>query len=94
MKFTTIASSLLLTAQALAQTTPVGFTPATNATLDVYYGTQYISPGLVVRKSSAQLAGKVKGRKTLTVTSYPESARRWCYECDSDWKVPARNDWY
>jgi hypothetical protein len=52
MKFTTIVSSLFLAASALAQTTPVGFTPATNATLDVYYGTQYISPGLVVKKSS------------------------------------------
>jgi hypothetical protein len=52
MKFTTIVSSLFLAAPAFAQTTPVGFTPATNATLDVYYGTTYISPGLLVKKSS------------------------------------------
>jgi len=52
MKFTTIVSSLVLAASATAQTTPSGFTPATNATLDVYYGTQYISPGLIVKKSS------------------------------------------
>ncbi|KAI4708762.1 hypothetical protein J4E89_006821 [Alternaria sp. Ai002NY15] len=56
MKFTTIASSLVLAASAIAQTTPSGFTPATNATLDVYYGTQYISPGLIVKKSSTAKA--------------------------------------
>jgi hypothetical protein len=52
MKFTTVISSLFLVASASAQTTPSGFTPVTNATLDVYYGTQYISPGIVVRRSS------------------------------------------
>lgn len=30
----------------------LGFTPAVNNTLDVYYGTQYITPGLMVKKSS------------------------------------------
>ena len=49
MKFTTLISSILAT-PALAQT-PTGFTPSTNITLDVYYGTQYISPGLIVKKS-------------------------------------------
>lgn len=52
MKLTAAISSLLLAVQAFAQSTPSGFTPAVNATLDVYYGTQYISPGLVVKKSS------------------------------------------
>ncbi|KAI4678156.1 uncharacterized protein J4E88_006676 [Alternaria novae-zelandiae] len=56
MKFTTIASLLVLAASAIAQTTPSGFTPATNATLDVYYGTQYISPSLIVKKSSTAKA--------------------------------------
>ncbi|KAF7674148.1 hypothetical protein GT037_007914 [Alternaria burnsii] len=55
MKFTNVVS-LLLAASAFAQTTPSGFTPATNETLDVYYGTQYISPGIVVRKSITQRA--------------------------------------
>ncbi|KAL6708676.1 hypothetical protein ACN47E_002372 [Coniothyrium glycines] len=53
MRFVTI---LLVAAQALAQSTPSGFSPGTNATLDVYYGTQYISPGLIVKKSSTQRA--------------------------------------
>jgi hypothetical protein len=53
MKVSDILFSLLLAAPSLAQT-PSGFTPGTNATLDVYYGTQYISPGLVVKKSSKQ----------------------------------------
>lgn len=52
MKFTTAVSSLLLAVPAFAQSTPSGFAPSVNATLDVYYGTQYISPGLVVKKSS------------------------------------------
>ncbi|KAL1793194.1 hypothetical protein ACET3X_008176 [Alternaria dauci] len=55
MKFTAV-TSLFLAASALAQTTPSGFTPATNGTLDVYYGTQYISPGIIVRKSITQRA--------------------------------------
>lgn len=45
-------SVLMLFGGALAQTTPPGFMPAVNKTLDVYYGTQYISPGLLVKKSS------------------------------------------
>ncbi|KAF1945495.1 PEBP-like protein [Clathrospora elynae] len=52
-------SSLLLLATpppVSTQTTPPGFTPAANTTLDVYYGAQYISPGLVVRKSVTQKA--------------------------------------
>lgn len=59
MKFTAVVS-LLLAASAFAQTTPSGFTPATNETLDVYYGTQYISPGIVVRKSS--MSARYEGR--------------------------------
>ncbi|RYN24706.1 hypothetical protein AA0119_g4495 [Alternaria tenuissima] len=55
MKFTAVVS-LLLATSAFAQTTPLGFTPATNKTLDVYYGTQYISPGIIVRKSITQRA--------------------------------------
>jgi hypothetical protein len=52
MHLTTALSSLLLTGSVLAQSTPSGFLPAANTTLDVYYGTQYITPGLIVRKSS------------------------------------------
>jgi hypothetical protein len=52
MKFSTVVSTFLLAAPTLAQTTPSGFAPAANVTLDVYYGTQYISPGLIVKKSS------------------------------------------
>ncbi|KAF1950703.1 PEBP-like protein [Byssothecium circinans] len=52
MLFTTLISSLVLVGTALAQTPP-GFSPAVNKTLDVYYGTTYITPGLMVKKSSA-----------------------------------------
>ncbi|KAF2178583.1 PEBP-like protein [Zopfia rhizophila CBS 207.26] len=55
MLFYTIAS-LLLAATTLAQTTPAGFTPSTNMTLDVYYGSTYITPGLMMKKSSVQKA--------------------------------------
>ncbi|KAF2112825.1 phosphatidylethanolamine-binding protein [Lophiotrema nucula] len=50
MLFTTIVS-LLLASTALAQT-PAGFTPSVNKTLDVYYGTTLITPGLMMKKSS------------------------------------------
>jgi hypothetical protein len=53
MKFPTILSSMALVVPSLAQSTPSGFLPAANVTLDVYYGTQYISPGLLVKKSRA-----------------------------------------
>ncbi|KAI8935726.1 hypothetical protein NX059_007246 [Plenodomus lindquistii] len=59
MKLTAILTSLLLAAPALTQTTPAGFSPATNVTLDVYYGTTYISPGLIVKKSITQSAPKI-----------------------------------
>ncbi|KAL5415537.1 hypothetical protein PMIN03_002660 [Paraphaeosphaeria minitans] len=49
---TTLLSALVAVGGALAQTTPPGFMPAVNKTLDVYYGTQYITPGLTVKKSS------------------------------------------
>jgi hypothetical protein len=52
MLFTKLLSGLLVVGAALAQTTPPGFTPAVNMTLDVSYGTQYITPGLMVKKSS------------------------------------------
>ncbi|KAJ4301049.1 hypothetical protein N0V90_003139 [Kalmusia sp. IMI 367209] len=52
MLFTTLLSSVVIFGGALAQTTPPGFTPAVNKTLDVYYGTTYITPGLLVKKSS------------------------------------------
>ena len=52
MKYTVVISSLLRAVPGFAQTTPSGFTPTTNVTLDVYYGTQYISSGLIVKKSS------------------------------------------
>jgi hypothetical protein len=54
MLFTTVLSTTLLSlaGSAFAQSTPAGFTPSVNKTLDVYYGTTYITPGLMVRKSS------------------------------------------
>jgi hypothetical protein len=51
MLFITLTSLLLAASTTLAQTPP-GFLPAVNKTLDVYYGTTYISPGLLVKKSS------------------------------------------
>jgi hypothetical protein len=66
MKCSIILSSLLLAVPSLAQT-PSGFAPGTNATLDVYYGTQYISPGLVVKKSITQKA-PVIGLTNITLT--------------------------
>jgi hypothetical protein len=51
MLFTTVVSSLILTGAAFAQT-PAGFSPGVNKTLDVYYGTTFITPGLLVKKSS------------------------------------------
>jgi hypothetical protein len=67
MKCSAILSSLLLLAVPSLAQTPSGFTPGTNATLDVYYGTQYISPGLVVKKSSTQKA-PVIGLTNTTLT--------------------------
>ncbi|KAH3988021.1 hypothetical protein HBH92_061850 [Parastagonospora nodorum] len=66
MKFTTLIPSILLATPALAQT-PTGFTPSTNITLDVYYGTQYISPGLIVKKSLTQKAPTI-GLTNTTLT--------------------------
>ncbi|KAH7132463.1 phosphatidylethanolamine-binding protein [Dendryphion nanum] len=51
MLFTTIAASLALAATSLAQNTPAGFTPTSNKTLDVYFGSTFITPGLLVKKS-------------------------------------------
>ncbi|KAF2854831.1 PEBP-like protein [Plenodomus tracheiphilus IPT5] len=67
MKFTTILTSLLLATPGFSQSTPVGFAPATNVTLDVYYGTTYISPGLIVKKSLTQSAPKI-GLTNTTLT--------------------------
>lgn len=63
MLFTTLISSLVIVGRVLAQTTPPGFTPAVNKTLDVFYGTQVITPGLMVKKSS------VAKQPTIGVTS-------------------------
>lgn len=49
MLFTTVAA-LIFAGTALAQT-PAGFTPSVDKLLDVYYGTTYITPGLMVKKS-------------------------------------------
>ncbi|CBX97120.1 hypothetical protein IAQ61_007940 [Plenodomus lingam] len=67
MKLTTIVPSFLLATLGLSQTTPAGFSPATNVTLDLYYGTAYISPGLIVRKSITQSAPKI-GLTNTTLT--------------------------
>ncbi|KAF2033739.1 PEBP-like protein [Setomelanomma holmii] len=67
MKFTSAISSFLLAAPALSQTTATGFTPVTNVTLDVYYGTQYISPSLLVKVSITQKAPTI-GLTNTTLT--------------------------
>ncbi|KAF2474844.1 PEBP-like protein [Lindgomyces ingoldianus] len=54
MLFYTIAS-LLLVGTTFAQTPP-GFTPSVNKTLDVYYGSTYITPGLLIKKSAVAKA--------------------------------------
>ncbi|KAH8726256.1 phosphatidylethanolamine-binding protein [Phaeosphaeriaceae sp. PMI808] len=59
MKFSDALNVLVLAASAFAQSTPSGFSPAANVTLDVYYGTQYISPGLLVKKSITQKAPSI-----------------------------------
>jgi hypothetical protein len=59
MLFTLLTSSLLF-GSAIAQSTPAGFLPAVNQTLDVYYGTTYITPGLMVKKSGIQGFTNVK----------------------------------
>lgn len=51
MLFKIVSSLGLLAGAAFAQT-PAGFTPSVNKTLDVYYGSTYISPGLMMKKSS------------------------------------------
>ncbi|KAF2749813.1 PEBP-like protein [Sporormia fimetaria CBS 119925] len=50
------SSALVLAGSALAQSTPPAFLPAVNSTLDVYYGTTYVTPGLMLRKSATQRA--------------------------------------
>jgi phosphatidylethanolamine-binding protein len=50
MLLTTVASILLAATTAVAQT-PSGFTPAVTNHLDVYYGSTYITPGLMMKKS-------------------------------------------
>jgi hypothetical protein len=82
MKFSTVASSLVLTVSAFAQTTPSGFTPATNATLDVYYGTQYISPGLLVKKSSTSTLQITKSTM-LTIDSHAKGSCHRPYQHDT-----------
>jgi phosphatidylethanolamine-binding protein len=51
MLFSIVSALLLAGTTAFAQTTPEGFTPSTNATLDVYYGSTYVTPGLMIKKS-------------------------------------------
>ncbi|ORY09311.1 phosphatidylethanolamine-binding protein [Clohesyomyces aquaticus] len=65
MLFYTIAS-MLVAGTALAQTPP-GFVPQVNKTLDVYYGTTYITPGLMVKKSSVSKAPTI-GVTGVTLT--------------------------
>lgn len=55
MLFSAITASLVFAAGAIAQATPAGFLPAVNQTLDVYYGTTFITPGLMVRKSGKSI---------------------------------------
>lgn len=50
MLLTSIVSTVLLAGAALAQT-PTGFLPSVNKTLDVYFGTTYVTPGLMMKKS-------------------------------------------
>jgi hypothetical protein len=51
MLFTAVAS-LLFASTALAQSVPTAFGVAVNKTLDLYFGTQYITPGLMIKRSS------------------------------------------
>lgn len=82
MKFSTVASSLVLAVSAFAQTTPSGFTPATNATLDVYYGMQYVSPGLLVKKSSTSTLYREKNI-ILTIYSHTKGSCHWPHQHDT-----------
>ncbi|KAF2658248.1 PEBP-like protein [Lophiostoma macrostomum CBS 122681] len=67
MHFIALTSSLLLAGAVLAQQTPAGFTPAVDKPLDVYYGTTYISPGLLVKKSAVAKAPTI-GLTNTTLT--------------------------
>jgi hypothetical protein len=69
MLFNTFLSGFVVLGSALAQTTPPGFTPAVNKTLDVFYGTQVITPGLLVKKSS------VSKQPTIGVTGQTLSGK-------------------
>lgn len=56
MLFSVVSTILLAGATAFAQTTPEGFTPSANATLDVYYGTTYVSPGAMIKRSGRKFS--------------------------------------
>jgi hypothetical protein len=94
MKFTTAFSSFLLAAPALAQT-PIGFAPSTNVTLDVYYGTQYISPGLIVKKSSLHCPTSLQPYQSNDQPySNTKSPNHRPNQYHVIRKIPPRYDWY
>ncbi|KAF1995146.1 hypothetical protein P154DRAFT_538957 [Amniculicola lignicola CBS 123094] len=66
MLFTSIASAVVLAASVVAQT-PVGFVPAANKTLDVYFGTTYITPGLMIKKSYIDVPGQGSTKRTTVL---------------------------
>ncbi|PSN65373.1 PEBP-like protein [Corynespora cassiicola Philippines] len=70
MKFAALLTSLAIAGSALAQSTPPGFSPAVNSTLDVYYGTTYITPGLLVKKSSTARAPTIGVTGTTLTGTY------------------------
>tara|TARA_R110002003_G_scaffold129_8_gene12132 strand:+ start:1504 stop:2208 length:705 start_codon:yes stop_codon:yes gene_type:complete len=95
MKFTTAVSSLFLAGLSVAQTTPSGFMPATNVTLDVYYGTQYISPGLVVKKSSTPIFyHRARKHNLLMEHSHANSPRNRPHQRHLERKIPPCHDRY
>jgi hypothetical protein len=94
MKFTTILSSMALVIPSLAQTTPSGFLPAANATLDIYYGTQYISPGLLVKKSCASSPSQTYLAALTPPCSDAKSTHNRPHKHDSEREISPRHDRY
>jgi phosphatidylethanolamine-binding protein (PEBP) family uncharacterized protein len=70
MIFTLVSTILLAGTTVLAQTTPEGFAPSANATLDVYYGTTYVSPGAMIKKSVTQKAPVIGATGTALTGKY------------------------
>jgi hypothetical protein len=93
MLFTTFASLLIAASTALAQT-PSGFLPAVNRTLDVYYGTTYISPGLLVKKSSKQYQIFRQARDLPASISHGETPRSRSHKRNINRKISPSNDRY